>query len=218
MMFRQILFAQWKWSRLVLTVAVPAAFALPILSVQQATASLDRAGVTELLQDVGSWGVLYPILAGAAGLAVAMLAWAPDHRGRHVYALSLPVPRAQWVALRFAAGATLLLPVVAGAALGIGLAALTVHVPDGLHVYPVGLTARFGLALYVAYALFFSVSAATPRTAGYILGGLAALVAIEVVLGAAGITAHLASGLVTLAFTWPGPFAVFAGRWMLIDV
>src|SRR5512141_548229 len=103
-MFRMILFTQWKWSRAILLPAVLAAFALPLFSVQSAgdpnrTAWEARA----LLNAVQSWGVGYPVLATAIALMVAMTAWTADHRGHHVYALALPVPRWHYALQRFGA-------------------------------------------------------------------------------------------------------------------
>ncbi|RDJ93095.1 DUF2867 domain-containing protein, partial [Lacticaseibacillus rhamnosus] len=66
----------------------------------------------ELLGAMQAWGVLYPVLAAALGLLVAIATWAPAHRGRPVHALSLPLPRGRYVLLRFAAGLVLLVPPV----------------------------------------------------------------------------------------------------------
>src|SRR5438128_239976 len=85
-MFHVMLYSQWKWTRLIVALGSIAAFALPIVSVQgaaRADASPLQAG--ELLQAVQSWGTLYPVLAAALGLLVAIATWAPDHRGRHEY-------------------------------------------------------------------------------------------------------------------------------------
>src|SRR2546422_11364059 len=104
-MFRVMLYSQWKWSRLIVALGSIAAFALPIVSVQgaaRADSNPLRAG--ELLQAVQAWGTLYPVLAAALGLLVAIATWAPDHRGRHVHALSLPLPRWRYVLLRFGSG------------------------------------------------------------------------------------------------------------------
>src|SRR5437899_2973053 len=100
-MFDVILYTQWKWSRLIIVLGSLAGFALPIVSVQGA-ASGDRGALAAgaLLQTVQSWGVLYPVLAAALGLLVAIATWAPDHRGRHVHALSLPVALWRYVLLR----------------------------------------------------------------------------------------------------------------------
>src|SRR2546428_10329501 len=104
-MFRAILYSQWKWSRLIVLLGTVAGFALPIISLQGA-ASADRnpLAAQELLRAVQSWGTLYPVLAAALGLLVAIATWAPDHRGRHIHALSLPLPRWRYVLLRFGSG------------------------------------------------------------------------------------------------------------------
>src|SRR5205814_3499155 len=101
-MFRVILYTQWKWSRLIVVLGSVAGFALPIISLQGA-ARPDASPLTpgDLLHTVQSWGVLYPVLAATLGLLVALATWAPDHRGRHVHALVLPLPRWRYVLLRF---------------------------------------------------------------------------------------------------------------------
>src|SRR2546427_9816753 len=135
-MFRVMLYSQWKWTRLIVALGSVAAFALPIVSVQgaaRADASPLQAG--ELLQAVQSWGTLYPVLAAALGLLVAIATWAPDHRGRHAHALSLPVARWRHVLLRFASGATqLALPILAVLA-GAKLEAGSAHFPAALLEY-----------------------------------------------------------------------------------
>ncbi len=108
-MFRAVLYAQWKWSRLIVVLGTVAGFAIPLLSLQGA-ARPDRGALQtqELLRAVQSWGSVYPLLAAALGLLTAIAAWAADHRGRHIHALTLPLPRWQYVALRFGAGLALL--------------------------------------------------------------------------------------------------------------
>src|SRR5712692_2265486 len=99
-----ILYTQWKWSRLALLLTVLAAFALPVLSVQGVTqGDVSRWEVREMLVHFQSYGVAYPLLAAAVALLMGLTAWGPDHRGRHVYALSLPVPRWHYALLRFGA-------------------------------------------------------------------------------------------------------------------
>src|SRR5438445_13280567 len=139
-MFHVMLDSQVKWPRVIVALGSIAAFALPIVSVQgaaRADASPLQAG--ELLQAVQSWGTLYPVLAAALGLLVAIATWAPDHRGRHVHALSLPVARWRYVLLRFASGATLLaLPILAVLA-GAILATWSATIPVGLRGYALAL-------------------------------------------------------------------------------
>ncbi|PYP16031.1 MAG: hypothetical protein DMD52_08580 [Gemmatimonadetes bacterium] len=218
-MFHVVLYSQWKWSRLIIALGSVAAFALPLVSVQGAarpdTSPLQAA---ELLQSVQSWGTLYPVLAAALGLLVAIATWAPDHRGRHVHALSLPLPRWRYVLLRFGGGATLLAaPVIAVAASAL-LATWSATIPAGLQGYPVALAIRFALAVLVAYAVFFAVSAGTARTAGIILGLIGGVILVQIVAGVANIDLDLFGKVQVAVLNWPGPLAIFTGRWMLIDV
>lgn len=218
-MFRVMLYSQWKWSRLIVALGSIAAFALPIVSVQgaaRADSNPLRAG--ELLQAVQAWGTLYPVLAAALGLLVAIATWAPDHRGRHVHALSLPLPRWRYVLLRFGAGGTLLAAPAIAVAAGALLATWSATIPAGLQGYPVALAIRFALAVLVAYGLFFAVSAGTARTAGIILALIGTVILVQIIAGVANIDLDLFGRLQVVVLNWPGPLAIFSGRWMLIDV
>ncbi|HMA42884.1 MAG TPA: hypothetical protein VKO86_02610 [Gemmatimonadales bacterium] len=218
-MFRVLLYSQWKWTRLVVTLGTIAAFVLPIASVQGASynaASPMRAG--EILNAMQSWGVLYPALAAALGLLVAMATWAPDHRGRHVHALSLPLPRWRYALLRFGAGLLLLTPPVLALLVGAVLATNTAAIPVGLEGYPVALCLRFALATTVAFSIFFAISAGTTRTAAVILALMGAIVAVQWLAAAANLQVDLLTPLQSAVLNWPGPLAIFSGRWMLIDV
>lgn len=218
-MFQVILYGQWKWSRLIVVVGTIAAFALPIISVQGATGGdASPLHAQELLRAVQSWGTLYPVLAVALGLLVAIATWAADHRGRHVHALTLPVPRWRYVLLRFGAGTTLLAAPILAVLVGALLATATATIPSGLQGYPVALALRFAVAVLVAFALFFAISAGTARTAGIILGTMAALVLVQVLASLANIPLNLVDVLQLVVLNWPGPLAVFTGRWMLVDV
>lgn len=218
-MFRAMLYSQWKWSRLIVVLGSVAGFALPIVSVQgAATAERSPLAAGELLQTVQAWGVLYPVLAAALGLLVAIASWAPDHRGRHVQALSLPLARWRYVLLRFGAGAALLAPAILAVAAGALLATWSATIPTGLQAYPVALAIRFALAVLVAYAVFFAVSAGTARTAGIILGLIGGLILVQIIAGVANLDLDLTGKLQVVVLNWPGPLAIFTGRWMLIDV
>ncbi len=218
-MFRAILYTQWKWSRLIVVLGTVAAFAIPLLSLQGA-ARADRGALEaqDLLRSVQSWGTLYPLLATALGLLMAMAAWAADHRGRHIHALTLPLPRWQYVLLRFGAGLGLLAGPIAGVLIGASLATLTATLPPGLQAYPIGLSVRFALAVFVAYAVFFAISAGTARTAGIILGTIAAVILVQLVASTANLDLDLFSLAQSVLLLGPGPLAVFTGRWMLVDV
>ncbi|MBI4419936.1 MAG: hypothetical protein HY560_03855 [Gemmatimonadetes bacterium] len=222
-MFKLALLTQWKWSRLVLLPGVVAAFSIPVLSVREAGPVIEAGGdpiwrTQEMLRSVEAWSVLYPLLAAALAVAVALTAWGPDHRGQHVYALSLPVPRWHYVLLRLGAGAVLLTAPVVAVGLGALLATVAATLPPGTHAYPLALSLRFGLALLVAYAVFFAICAGTTRTAGIVLSVLAALVVADVLLSAAGAPVDVLGSVGAAMFRWPGPLQIFTGRWMLIDV
>lgn len=218
-MFRAILYSQWKWTRLIVVLGTLAGFALPLLSVQGA-ARADRGALEaqDLLRAVQSWGSLYPLLAATLGLLVAIATWAADHRGRHIHALTLPLPRWRFVLLRFAAGMTLLAAPIAAVLLGASLAVATATLPPGLQAYPLALALRFALAVLVAYAVFFAISAGTVRTAGIILGVIASLIVVQIVASIANLDLDLLGMIQTAVLYGPGPLAVFTGRWMLVDV
>ncbi len=214
-MFRAILKTQWQWTRLAVLLAAIAAFAMPLLSM---TSRIPLDQPRNLISNMQTWGVGYVALAAAAGLAVAILAWSSDHRGHHVYALSLPVARWRYVLMRFGAGVVFLLPIVVALALGAVIAVSLFPIPQGLHAYPWALTARFGFAALVAFAIFFAISSATARTAGYILGLIGAVFVAQFLTDAAGLHWQVASHAVDLVMAYPGILAVFSGRWALIDV
>jgi hypothetical protein len=218
-MFRAILYSQWKWSRLIVVLGTVAAFALPLVSLQGA-ARADRSPLEAeaLLHSVQAWGTLYPLLATALGLLVAIATWAPDHRGRHIHALTLPLPRWRYVLLRFAAGATVLASPILGISAGALIATAAATLPPGLHGYPLALALRFALAVLVAYAVFFAISAGTARTAGILLAVVGGVIVIQVFAGVANLQLDVVDHLQRVLVNWPGPLAVFTGRWMLIDV
>ena len=147
-----------------------------------------------------------------------MAAWAPDHRGRHVHALSLPIPRWRYALYRFGAGITLLCVPLLALLAGALLASASTTPPAGIHAYPIALTIRFALALLIAFAVIFAVSGGTARTAGIILGVIAAVIVVQVLATVASVDLDMLNRLQTIFVGWAGPFAVFNGRWMLLDV
>lgn len=218
-MFRVILWGQWKWSRMVVIGGAIVGLLLPLLSVRIGTPGEGGAtSAQELLRQLRSWGAVYPILAAGLGLLLAISAWAPDHRGRHIHALSLPVPRWRYVLMRYAAGWCLLAPSVVALLAGALLVRVTGTLPAGFQAYPVGLTIRFALASGVAFSIFFAIAGGTPRTAGLVLGGIALVVAVLVVGGSAGLKIDTITDILNAVFGESGPFGLFAGRWMLVDV
>ena len=221
-MFKTILMTQWKWSKAVLLGTVVAVFALPVISVRQVTYMSDSPWLASLwLRNLADWGIWYGALAAALGLVMATCAWVSDHRGSHVYALSLPIERWRYVLLKYSAGALLILPAVLSLWIGSLVATGVVDLPAGLRAYPTALAIRFGLAAFIAYSIFFSISAATPRMAGIILATIGGVLATSLLLGAAGageMGIDLFEGALNRVVNWPGPLSVFTDRWLLIDV
>lgn len=218
-MFRMILLTQWKWSRIVLCAATIAAFAVPIISVQSFGDAdggwIDGRRALQLMRAFGAW---YALLAAASGLALAVTAWSADHRGRHIYALSLPVPRWRLVLLRFGAGATLMaLPVIALWA-GALLATSSIEIPPGLQAFPTALAIRFALAMLVAFGMFFAISAGTPRTAGWVLGAIFSVFLVAGLGQTFGLPDRLMEEINSVIYSWPVMLEIFNGSWMLIDV
>lgn len=228
-MFRQILYVHWRAVRLPLLPFAVAAFGLPLLSVQGlggmtagAASPLSEAWfVFDVLQ---FWLPAFPALAAANGTVIGFSAWMWDLRGEHAYALSLPISRARYALLKMGAGALLLgVPAIAFA-VGALAATASVSLPEGLHAYPLLLTTRFVLAMLLTYALLFALASGNMRNTmivvtvlgvGVVLADLTADWLVELnQLEGWSLTQWLLERLVR----WPGPFEVFSGNWMLIDV
>jgi hypothetical protein len=214
-MFKALLAVQWKWTRGAALVANLFAFAVPLASVQMT--DQEARDATYIVMRMQGFGVGYAVLAGAIGLAYAVLAWAPDHKGRHVYALSLPIDRSKYAGMRFAAGLLFLVPPMLGLLAGSLIALAVAPVPAGLHGYPVALMLRFVLAGAVAFSIFFAVASSTPKAAGIVLGAIATLMVIAFILSAASVEYDLLGHVGDALFSEPGPLSLFTGRWMLID-
>lgn len=218
-MFREILRTQWKWSAWAVIVATVASFALPVLTVQDAgVINPDAVDVVAMMGRVLIVGAFYPIVALGAGVAMALLIWAPDHRSHHVYALSLPVPRWYYTLLRLAAGAVLLLPAVLALWIGALIATAVSTIPVGLEAYPGAITIRFALALLLGYAFFFALASGTMRTTAILLGIVpVAFIALSQLIALVG-----GPNLLALAWNWiadlPGPFRLLFDPWLLINV
>ena len=214
-MFKALLKVQWKSSRGLALLGAILGFATPLASIQGWRGDGTRAAaVVGHMQDFGVW---YAVLAAGVGLAFALNAWSADHKGRHVYALSLPVDRSRYAAMRFGAGSLFLLIPAVSVLAGCLVAAGIAPIPTGLHAYPVSLALRFALASAVAFSLFFAVATATPRAAGIVLGLIASVFLLAFVMNAASVEFDLLGRTGDLLFSESGLLAIFTGRWMLID-
>lgn len=217
--FKRVLFAQWLWARLALVVLAVVGFGIPLASVFYG-ADLDGAAVSR----VGEWlvaadrvaGVL-PYFALLAGVLVGVLAWTPDIAGKHVYALVLPVSRAYFVTLRFAAGALLTLIPAAAFFVGAAIASLVVSLPPGVHAHPVEVAARFWLATLTVYAIIFAVSSTSRRGQIAIIGVIGGAVLVDLLLLTLSANFSVTAEAFAFLTNWPGPLAILTGRWALFD-
>ena len=227
-MYQPMLFVHWKQVRLLLIPFVVAAFGLPLLAVQGLGADAADGVSAEVYQIVSGhqlWLPLFPMLAGAVGIVLALTAWSWDHRLGHVYALSLPVARWEYALLKMGAGIALGLVPTLAFWIGTHVAAASVTLPAGLSAYPNQLALRFFLAMLIAYAFFFALGAGTMKTTVWVVSGIfAALVASEVLGDVLVLYFSDLEGLsfLELASDWfverGGPLEVFTGNWTLIDV
>jgi hypothetical protein len=74
------------------------------------------------------------------------------------------------------------------------------------------------VATALAYSIFFAISSGTTKTAGYVLSAIGAVVVLQLLFGLFRSDANLLTAIFDRMVTWPGPFEIFSGRWMLIDV
>ncbi|MFI5232459.1 MAG: hypothetical protein ACHQSE_08095 [Gemmatimonadales bacterium] len=217
-MFAQVLYTQWKWAKTELFLYVLAAFLIPTIIIRIGFSYVDTYAIRSVL-GVGTYTGIF--LASLALLCAFGLAWRPyilDAGLKHVGPLSLPVSWGQFVRLRFLAGATLLVIPALAVWFGGLLATASVTVPPTLHSYPGGLAIRFYLASLVAYAAAFALQYVAGKHAVRVaLIFFFAVTVIEVAGQFLGYGSML-TGAWNLLTNWPGPFSVFAARWMLIDV
>lgn len=227
-MFRQTLYVQWKAARLPLLPFVVLAFALPLLSVQGMGGVPAGEGARDmtwmLIQAHELWMPLFPIMAFLVGTVAAVVAWYWDQQGDHMYALSLPAPRWEYVLLKMGAGAVVMGACVVAFAVGAALATTAVHLPDTLHAYPWRASLRFLLAALTAYAVVFALAAGSVRTTIFVLVGLVAMLFLgELAMTFLGGLFPALQGrdfplmVIRLIQHSPGPLHVFTGNWMLID-
>lgn len=218
-MFRQILFTNLRWTRLSLTALSVVAFIAPAGLWRLANGIYHAPQAPLVVRD--GFVVLGPMLALLAfvtGFVLVAQTWAEDSLSKHVYALSLPIPWSRYVGLRFGAGAvTLLLPTLA-LWLGSLFVLSQIELPVMLHAYPGTLALRFLLGALLSYALVFMIQ--------YLSGRRAALVLLSLFIGVIVFSFGMAftgngaalSSATRWLLEWPGPLAVFAADWMLIDV
>ncbi|HUH06158.1 MAG TPA: hypothetical protein VML75_29415 [Kofleriaceae bacterium] len=214
-MFRAIAVTQWKWTRGIVLLTTIMGFALPLLVLQFARRGAHPQEFVAIMQ---SWAPAYAILSALTGLLVGLMAWQHDHQGRHVYALSLPIPRSRYVLLRFGSGLLFLVPTMVAVLVSALIVSASSQIPDALQAYPLAFAFRFALAAVVAYTMFFAVASSTSQTAGVIIGVIVALVFTQYLLSITSTDVDILSPVVDFLFARPGILSIFSGRWMLVDV
>lgn len=218
-MFKQILFTQFRWTRLAIGSMAFIAFLVPAVAWWLGGMRvLNPSSHVALMVGFDEVGMSLVIIAVLGAFLVAALPWQTDAATRHVLPLSLPITWRHYVTMRFGAGAlTLLLPTLA-LWIGCMIALALVDVPATLRAYPGALSLRFLAVCLFAYAATFALQYLAGRksavTVLVILLAGCVLVFVQNMLGLGGLTDGLMDALVRV----PGPLAVFASDWALIDV
>ena len=218
-MFRQILYTQLKWTRGALATLAVVAFILPVGLWRAAHDDFFRSFTA--MEIMRGFEALGPALAGVAffcGFVAVAQPWAVDAAARHVYPLSLPLTWARYVGMRFGAGALLLLVPTIALWLGALLVLSLVELPPSLQGYPGTLALRFLLGALLSYAAVFAVQYLSGRKAAHLLLGILVVVVAVVLLAEFTGNTKVLATLLGYLVQWPGPLAVFAEPWMLIDV
>lgn len=225
-MYQPMLFIHWRQARLALLPFVVASFGLPLLSVGGLGGTLDASWEAyRALSATEIWLPLYPVLAAAIGVTLALTSWNWDHQLKHVYALSLPVARWEYVLLKMGAGVVLCLVPTAALWAGAHLAAASVTLPTGLQAYPNALAVRFLMAVLVSYSALFAAAAGTVKTTVYVVTGMMLLLFLGgtipdvlALLFPSLADLNLPEWIARMLVEAPGPFGAFTGTWSLIDV
>ncbi len=219
-MLLEVIRVQWTRVRVTAVLVTLIVFTLPLTILRASDGP-----VTDAMADVGGWlraasfvGRLFPVIAALYALYLGAAVWLDDMRGKHVYALTLPISRERYVVYRFLAGAVPVVLASVGLLLGGALAALIVHLPSGVHAYPLALAFRFLVATLVCYSVMFAVGVTTRRAATTLLAAIAVLLLSQLVAGVLDLSINPIGRTIDVLTRWPGPFAILTGNWSLFDV
>jgi hypothetical protein len=228
-MYQPMIFIHWKQARLLLIPFIVAAFGLPLMVVQGLGSGPDGGAISlsafQIVSGVQLWLPVFPLLAVSTGAVLALTAWNWDHQLNHVYALTLPLARWEYVMRKMSSGALLILLPAAAMWGGALLASAAVTLPPGLQTYPNQLALRFLLAVLLSYSMFFAFASGTIKTTVWIVSGVIVffLVSDVVSSGLALVMPYfqdvnVGTEVAGWLFRIGGPFEVFTGNWSLIDV
>ena len=218
-MFVQILRTHWAWTRTILLGFAVLVFMLPVFIWRLLSRALE--GVPSAIVLMEGFSAVGPALAFVAiigAFAIAAFPWGIDNETRHVYPLSLPIAWSRYVSMRYASGAILLLVPTVALWLGSVFAVAMVDLPAVLNAYPGALAFRFLIAMLLAYSATFAMQYVGGKSAP--VAALVVLIAISVPLFtlAALDQDRIIDAVVKFLIEWPGPLAIFAEPWKLIDV
>lgn len=216
-MFGIILRHHWHTTKVTVLLLLGACLALPILAMRGAADASGPWAAWELVGAASSWSFAYPLVAMLGALGLAIAAWRPDHRSGHVYALTLPLPRWQYLLLRYSAGLVLLLASAVMLGIGAMVAVRGIVLPPGLHAYPVALAVRFSVAGLVAYTLLFALSGLTARVARWLVALLLLIVIASAGFDLLGLSWNPLRFVTDAVLSPYSPLVVFRASWMLID-
>ena len=216
--FGMILRTQWAWTRIAVAMLSLVSFLMPAVIWRIGSRGFGGSGTRTLVAAFEMTGPFLSVVAVLGAFVLAALPWIIDNESKHVYALSLPMPWSQFVAMRFGAGALTLLAPALALYLGALAVLAMIEMPPLLRGYPGSLSLRFLLALLVAYAASFALQYIAGRRAAIVmLIALLVISGLSVIFWALGVH-DVIDSVGKFLFVWPGPFAVFAEPWTLIDV
>lgn len=193
--------------------------ALPVLALRVR----DAGSLTMLqIEAIGSTlGLFSNVMSVTLGLFAAVATWSPDEQGKHVYALSLPVSRGQYVLLRLGIGGLVIVGCVGAQWVMLSIVGAWASPPAPVRSYAGLVAAR---ALVVATMAFLAASwawqvAGTPwvRRLGPGTKVVAALAAIGLMIGVLSAD-HPIAGTVrdALVADW-SPLRLLLANWSLFD-
>src|SRR4051812_32138710 len=96
--FREILFLHWRAARWALLPFVLLCLGAPMFLMRmiELAPGYTTLRTMEIMHYQSGLVALFPVLALMVGSVVALTSWSWDHHARHVYALAIPLTRAQY--------------------------------------------------------------------------------------------------------------------------
>ncbi|HKP75878.1 MAG TPA: hypothetical protein VJT67_10075 [Longimicrobiaceae bacterium] len=154
-MLAELIRAEWDRRAAWVLLMLGLFLAIPLRYAMAASAGLDDVQLMAA-EGFARLALLVVVVAAAAWGAQV---WAPERKGRWVYALSLPVGRVRLFGLRYVAGLAWLALAVAVLAAASYAVAATAPLPRFIYAYPGPFTAWVAAVSWLAYTAGFVASA-----------------------------------------------------------